>query len=106
MSQNQNGISRQFSRQFFSCELPPRSIAEATGIDKIREEERLRMAGNADDGENIEEEKEKTEERGKEEKGGDIVERQNGDGDAIRKLRKLGRHNLHVKYDRQYSTSF
>ena len=86
-------------------QLRGRSIAEATGIDKIREEERLRMAGNADDGENIEE-KEKTEERGKEEKGGDIVEQQNGDGDTIRKLRKLGRHNLHVKYDRQYSTSF
>ena len=80
-------------------QLRGRSIAEATGIDKIREEERLRMAGNADDGE-------KTEERGKEEKGEDIVEQQNGDDDAIRKLRKLGRHNLHVKYDRQYSTSF
>ena len=78
-------------------QLRGRSIAEATGIDKIREEERLRMAGNADDGENIEE---------KEEKGEDIVEQQNGDGDTIRKLRKLGRHNLHVKYDRQYSTSF
>ena len=75
-----------------ALQLRGRSIAEATGIDKIRQEERRRMAGNAVD---------------KEEKGEDIIEQEKGDGeDTIRKLRKLGRHNLHVKYDRQYSTSF
>ena len=64
------------------------------------------MAGNADEEEDIEAE-EKGEGTGEQdEEGLDITEQEKGDGDTIRKLRKLGRHNLHVKYDRQYSTSF
>ena len=64
------------------------------------------MAGNADEKEDIEAE-EKGEGTGEQdEEGLDITEQEKGDGDTIRKLRKLGRHNLHVKYDRQYSTSF
>ena len=82
--------------------LKGRSIAEATGIDKIRERERLRRAGKADNEEDVEEE-EKGEEVDKVE---DVIEQEKGESDTIRKLRKLGRHNLHVKYDRQYSTSF
>ena len=64
------------------------------------------MAGNADEKEDIEAE-EKGEGTGEQdEEGQDITEQEKGGGDTIRKLRKLGRHNLHVKYDRQYSTSF
>ena len=64
------------------------------------------MAGNADEKEDIEAE-EKGEGTGEQdEEDQDITEQEKGDGDTIRKLRKLGRHNLHVKYDRQYSTSF